>query len=55
MSAEEADKESQEKEGVRRHNEDVEQRYDRAFSQITQEGEYTALDSEMENGHPKGE
>jgi hypothetical protein len=33
----------------------VEQRYDRAFSQINQEGEVETLASEMEGGHPKGE
>jgi hypothetical protein len=46
---------AEQEEHVKQHNEEVEQRYDRAFSQINQEGEVETLGSEMEDGHPKGE
>lgn len=55
-STEDAKHQEDEKKNVRKHNEDIEQRYDRAYSQISQDGEYTALDSEVDkNGKPKGE
>lgn len=42
-------------EDVREHNEDMEKRYDRAFAQVTQEGEVETLDSEMEENRIKRE
>lgn len=40
---------------VRKHNEDMEKRYDRAFNQITQEGELKPLSSEMDKSGAKNE
>lgn len=40
---------------VRKHNEDMEKRYDRAFNQITQEGELKPLNSEMDEGGTNNE
>lgn len=56
MSAEDSQKMHQQEEDVKKHNEDIEKRYDRAISQLSESGEEGALESEVnEKGHVKGE
>ena len=55
MSESERRAQEEREEDVRKHNEDMEKRYDRAFTQITQDGEVKPLESEVDEGGIKGE
>lgn len=55
MSAEDSEKVHKQEEDVKKHNQDMEQRYDRANSQLSQSGELGSLGPEVDNkGHVKG-
>lgn len=56
MNADEARRKEQSEEDVKKHNEDMERRYDRAFSQIgTEKGDVSGLDEETKRNKNKGE
>ncbi|PGH17777.1 hypothetical protein AJ79_00918 [Helicocarpus griseus UAMH5409] len=52
---EDVKKEEDTKKDVEKHNEDMERRYDRAYSQIDQKGEFKTLEDEVVRFRNKGE
>ncbi|WEW55103.1 hypothetical protein PRK78_000531 [Emydomyces testavorans] len=56
LSAEDSQKMERQEDDVKRHNEDIERRYDRAINQVSDKGEIGTLNTEVKDtGHIKGE